>query len=164
MIDIDYRKWGDGPHWRFFGDRLGSDEYGTWVVVHTGTSYSGPRGEGTTPHAFVLLFPNDEWWVAAFNLAGDVDVYVDIATPPQWPTDDHVTMVDLDLDVIRRRDGTVFIDDEDEFADHSVLYAYPEDVVARARTTADTLVTAVSERHEPFGNACDPWVRAVPVH
>jgi protein associated with RNAse G/E len=60
-----------------------------------------------------------------------------------------VTMIDLDLDVIKRRDGTVFIDDEDEFAEHQVKYAYPADVIATARQTCDWLVQAVSTE-EPF--------------
>ena len=33
-------------------------------------------------------------------------------------------MVDLDLDVIRMRDGGI-LDDEDEFAEHQVRYGYP---------------------------------------
>ena len=36
-------------------------------------------------------------------------------------------MVDLDLDVIRMRDGRIILDDEDEFEEHQVRYAYPPD-------------------------------------
>ena len=43
---------------------------------------------------------------------------------------------DLDLDVIRTGDGTVFVDDEDEFAEHRVSLAYPERWVDQARVTA----------------------------
>jgi predicted RNA-binding protein associated with RNAse of E/G family len=41
--------------------------------------------------------------------------------------------VDLDLDVIERFDGAVFVDDEDEFALHQVSYGYPPEVVAAAQ-------------------------------
>ena len=41
-----------------------------------------------------------------------------------------VTAVDLDLDVIRRFDGTWYVDDEDEFAEHQVSYGYPPELVA----------------------------------
>lgn len=34
-------------------------------------------------------------------------------------------MVDLDLDVVRRFDGSAEILDEDEFAEHQVRYGYP---------------------------------------
>ncbi|WP_180935649.1 DUF402 domain-containing protein [Nocardioides ungokensis] len=33
--------------------------------------------------------------------------------------------VDLDLDVVRGRTGRVWIDDEDEFAEHRVRFGYP---------------------------------------
>ena len=40
--------------------------------------------------------------------------------------------VDLDLDVVRGPTGRVWVDDEDEFADHRVRFGYPEEV-ARLR-------------------------------
>ena len=76
------------------------------------------------------------------------EIYTNITTPVEF-SDDVVTMIDLDLDVIKRRDGTVFIDDEDEFAEHQVKYSYPPDVIATARETCDWLVGAVST-DEPF--------------
>ena len=71
--------------------------------------------------------------------------------------------VDLDLDVIRLPDplppvesapwdvppagpGEVFVDDEDEFAEHQVLYGYPADVVAAAQASCDALVRGRARR------------------
>lgn len=53
-----------------------------------------------------------------------------------------VRAIDLDLDVIRFHDGSVVIDDEDEFADHRELYGYPADVVELAERTFE-----MSPRH-----------------
>ena len=48
--------------------------------------------------------------------------------PSHWPHEGEVTTVDLDLDVCRRRqDGSVFMDDEDEFASNQRRYDYPRD-------------------------------------
>ena len=69
-----------------------------------------------------------------------------------------VTMVDLDLDVIRTRDGDLLLDDEDEFDEHRVTLGYPADVVALARRTADELMTAAAVGHEPFGPAGSRWL------
>ncbi len=160
-VDVDFKKWGDRQHWRFTAQLLGSDEFGTWVGAPGGVPYTGPRGSGVFEPAFVQLFPRDEWFVAVWNATGDLELYVDVVTPPVWPTPDHVTMVDLDLDVIRRRDGSVFIDDEDEFEEHRVLYAYPNDVVTRARETGAELMEAVAHRREPFGDASAPWMRGL---
>jgi hypothetical protein len=66
--------------------------------------------------------------------------------------------VDLDLDVIRYRNGKVLLDDEDEFAEHQVTLGYPEDVIEKALATAKWLMDAVEQRREPFGAAGRPWL------
>lgn len=69
----------------------------------------------TAKAGFVGLVPEDEWWVAEFSPNHPtLTVYVNIGTPPEW-TGSRVTQIDLDLDVIRRRNGTVMVLDEDEF-------------------------------------------------
>ena len=52
--------------------------------------------------------PTDEWWIASWNDpdATDVSVYVDVTTKPVRHAD-TVHAVDLDLDVVRLRDGRV---------------------------------------------------------
>ncbi len=47
-----------------------------------------------------------------------------------------MTAVDLDLDVIRRWDGTIALLDEDEFAEHLLALRYPPEVVAAAEQSA----------------------------
>lgn len=66
--------------------------------------------------------------------------------------------MDLDLDVVRRDDGRVWVDDEEEFAEHSTCYGYPAGVVAVARETADAVLAAVREEAEPFGATWRRWV------
>ncbi len=161
IVDCDMRKWGGVQHWRFPVELLGRDEYGTWLGGRPPVPYTGPRGEGAFTHTFVILIPENEWWVASFNADEprfDVEIYVDVTTPARWVSDEHVTMVDLDLDVILQRDGHLFLDDEDEFEEHRVKYAYPDDVVERTRATADFLMQAVGERREPFGEAGARWL------
>ena len=67
-------------------------------------------------------------------------------------------IVDLDLDVIRRTNGHVFIDDEDEFERHTVELGYPSDVVSGARTTADDVLAAVTEARPPFAQPPEHWL------
>jgi len=80
---------------------------------------------------------------------------------PQWPSAEEVTMVDLDLDVRRRRRGAVELLDEDEFAAHRVKYDYPPEVVAAAEASFAWLAGAVRERVEPFGVASHAWLARV---
>jgi hypothetical protein len=89
-------------------------------------------------------------------------VYCDITTPPAWRGDAEVTMVDLDLDVVRRRPrDTVELLDEDEFVEHAARYAYPADVVAAAQGASRELLAAVASRTGPFGGAHHSWLALV---
>ena len=102
----------------------------------------------------VTLAPYDDWYLATFY--GDdperpCDVYVDIATPAVWyHGESRLRAVDLDLDVIRGTTGRVWVDDEDEFAEHRVSRGYPADVVSGAMASCDRVHAAVRDREPPF--------------
>jgi len=51
--------------------------------------------------------------------------------------------------------------DEDEFLEHQVRYAYPPEVIANARATADALLVSVQENEEPFASAYQKWLSLV---
>jgi protein associated with RNAse G/E len=85
-------------------------------------------------------------------------VYCDVTTPPEWASTGEVSMVDLDLDVVRDRQGNTGIVDQDEFAEHQIRYGYPADVVDRAERAAEELLAAVSTRVEPFGATGPAWL------
>lgn len=68
-------------------------------------------------------------------------------------------MVDLDLDVVLTREGRLFVDDEDEFAEHQVLLGYPAEVIALAEQWRDTILAAVAAGEEPFASVEHDWLR-----
>ncbi len=160
QVRIVYRKYDGSLHWNQPGWLLGEDEYGIWVGGPAGTPVRRGHEHGTPAEtATVLLLPRDGWWTASFNAPPHrTEVYCDITTVPRWPTADEVTMVDLDLDVRRRRAGRVELLDEDEFAAHRVRYGYPPDVVAQAESAAQWLVGALTEDVEPFCHAYQHWL------
>ena len=158
-----FRKYDDSLHWHATMRRLGEDEHGVWLGAQAGTVWRRSTEKPVTMnHANVRLFPRGEWWVASFNSAPSaLDIYVDITDAPVWPTAHEVTMVDLDLDVVRvRATGAVEVVDEDEFAEHQVRYGYPEDVVRRAREVADRLAATLNDT-EPFAGAYRRWLDLV---
>jgi uncharacterized protein len=121
-VRVVYTKYDGSLHWHFTMRHLGSDEYGVWLGAPAGT----PTQRGSEPpivlgDAWVQLIPHVQWWTAAFNAApADTEIYCDITTEPRW-LPGEVTMVDLDLDVLRMRsDQHVLLVDEDEFAEHQV--------------------------------------------
>lgn len=158
-MHIDFRKWPDRKHWQFAMRRLGEDDHGTWLWSPPGLV--ARRGE-EAPQVFaavnVKLITRDEWWTAIWNdRSPRVELYVDIVTPARWDGD-RVTMVDLDLDVVRRRTGVVEVLDEDEFDEHRVRYGYPRHVVDRARATTAAVFLDLETRREPFGDVADRWL------
>ena len=159
---VVFRKWGDRPHWEYDAFHLGEDEHGTWVGAVPGTRLSRPGAVFTAPGPFVSLVPPDRPFVARFYdpvwAETGVDVYVDITTVPEWDGE-VVSMVDLDLDVVRGRTGRVWVDDEDEFADHRVRFGYPADVVRLAATSCDAVHAAVTTRLPPYDGLVGPgWL------
>ena len=145
-----FSKWGRRPHWEYDALRLGEDSHGVWLGVPAGTRLSRPGSDFCTEQAFVLLVPEDAPFAASFYEPGPwVETYVDIATPPVWDGP-VLRMVDLDLDVVRGRTGRVWVDDEDEFADHRVRYGYPDDIVRLAVCSCDQVRRAVEAGTGPY--------------
>jgi hypothetical protein len=158
-VDVRFAKWGGGRHWEFPVTVLGVDRLGVWCGAPVGTRLKRPGAAFTSQFGWVTLFPVGRPWAASYYDSPDqpISVYVDVATPPVWDGS-TVTMVDLDLDVIVTRDGNLLLDDEDEFEEHRVTLAYPEDVVAMARRSAADLMGAASDGREPFGTAAASWM------
>ncbi len=155
IVKVVYRKYDGSLHWNHPALLLGEDEHGVWTGCPGGTV--GRRGQEppvTWIQPFVILFPREGWWTATFNAAPHkAEIYCDVSTVPRW-NDGEVTMVDLDLDVIRlRKDGRVVLDDEDEFEDHRIRYAYPPEIVEGARASAAALLEAVAAGTAPFTTA-----------
>jgi hypothetical protein len=159
-VELRYTKWGGKKHWNFSAEPLGSDRYGWWYGCPAGIPMRrGLEAPIVVNYAFIVLAPASGAWVASWNGPEnrETEVYVDVTTAPVR-TDDAIEAVDLDLDVVRLRDGSVRLLDEDEFEEHQRLYRYPADVIAQARATADDLMAMVAARREPFGEVGDSWL------
>ena len=159
-------KWGEQPHWEMDAVFLGTDDAGDWIGFPKGTRMARPGMAITTTNDQVGLVPAartavGQAWLATFHgPGGDVRTYVDMTTVPTWDGR-TVRAVDLDLDVIERLDGTVFVDDQDEFDEHRVAFGYPREVVALAMATRDLVHTAVSQRISPFDGQAAAWLEVL---
>jgi len=162
-VRVVARKWPDRPHWEFDAVRLGEDEHGVWVGAQPGTPMSRPGASFVTDQAQVSVVPRDAGFVATFYAPGGrspCDVYVDITTVPRWSAD-HVSAHDLDLDVVRGWTGRVWVDDEDEFADHRVRFGYPADLVRLATTSCAAVHDALVGRRPPYDGTAVAWLNAL---
>jgi uncharacterized protein len=168
-VRCEMTKWPDRPHWTFGGSYLGADEHGDWIGFPKGSRFTRPGADVTMPNDQVGLVPaesvGERGWLATFHAPGsDFRLYVDMATPPVWDGD-VVRSVDLDLDVIQGLTGRVWVDDEDEFADHRVRWSYPDEVVEGALRSCRAVEGAVRRREPPFdGETHLPWLARLAPH
>ncbi|MGO4385559.1 DUF402 domain-containing protein [Specibacter sp. RAF43] len=158
------RKYDGTAHWVVPGRYLGSDEHGHWIFQGTGEFISRPGAALYTASDAVLLVPHLGDWVATFY--GDrhpdgVELYVDLAVAPSWsrirPGVVEFHLIDMDLDVIRSTGHGVYVDDEDEFAEHRRLMNYPHGLCTRMEAACAALVDAVSARRAPFDGRDAAW-------
>ena len=162
-VRVVMTKWGDRPHWEFDALYLGSDGAGDWLGIRAGTTMTRPGATYVAPTDQVGLVPPsgpDEarGWLATFHaVGGPVRVYVDVTTPPAWDGA-VVRAVDLDLDVVRGNTGRVWVDDEDEFAEHRVRFGYPEDVVRAAMASCDRVHADVAAARTPYDGSAAAWL------
>lgn len=163
MVTVQFFKYPNRLHWRHEMHRLGQDEHGMWLGAASGTVVQrGTEPPMTLDRPFVQLIPPASYWSLIYNGADNkYPIYVDISTPAKWVTDDRVEMIDIDLDVVRRTDGSVEVLDEDEFLDHQVRFDYPGWLVDRARSTAAELVLKLERREEPFAEIPQQWLEQV---
>jgi uncharacterized protein len=162
-VRVDHRKWDGAQHWQTSTVILGHDLFGTWVGAPSGTAVDKPGVEYVLDVSQVKLIPQRSAWTTTFYdrpVSADPDpdkvqVYVDISSVPAWHLEEdpvRVSLVDLDLDVVRRGELT-YIDDEDEFAEHQIRYGYPPELIERCEHAATEVLQQVTDRAGPFAPA-----------
>src|SRR3982751_2199445 len=161
-VRVVYTKYDGSAHRDYPARRLTEEDLGIWVGVTRGTSsvYHGRPSVEQIP--FVLLIPHHAWWTGMFNPPPRTsEVYCDITTPARWEGD-TVHIIDLDLDVVRRREtGAVELRDEDEFDEHREQLGSPDDLVVEARAAADKLLVALADGSEPFASQHHKYLQRV---
>lgn len=162
-VQVVFLKYDGRPHRSYPARWLGRDDAGTWLGVASGTPARVDGDRATVrEEPYVLLVPVGAWWTAMFNAAPrPTEIYCDVTTPATWLGDREVTVVDLDLDVRRRRWGHIERLDDDEFAEHTVEFGYPEEVVAAATAASRWLEQALGDGTEPFASGFRPWLAQV---
>ncbi|HET6482520.1 MAG TPA: DUF402 domain-containing protein [Actinoplanes sp.] len=164
-VDLVLRKFDGRPHRQVTARLLGEDEYGTWLATPRGTVVTyhyGRRRSGRTRVDAVRLLPAGKWWMAMFLAAPDVrEAYCDVISPLRWTGPAEITVIDLDIDVVRYRDHRVVVEDEDEFAEHRHELGYPPEIVEGALAGAAELRAAFGRDDQPFASHYRKWLARV---
>lgn len=72
-------------------------------------------------------------------------------------------MVDLDLDVVRHRDGVVEALDHDELDAHRLSLGYPDHIVALAERSCADVMAAIERGDEPYTSVGWSWLTAATI-
>lgn len=161
QVTAQFLKNPDITHWGFEARWLGEDTWGDWIGLPTGTKrWKGDESVPLTGADAVFCVPRGEWWHLHYNGSNHhtYSHFVDIVTPAVWVSDTRYEMIDLDLDVAVYRDGTIEIQDEDEFEVHQVEYGYSAEMIARATEETQRIVQAFQSRDEPFFEVAEGWL------
>lgn len=159
-VTVQFLKNPDIPHWGFEARWLGEDEWGDWIAVPEGSvRWKGEETVRPTQSDAVFCAPRDQWWHLHYNgPTTQFSHFVDIVTPPVWVSPHRYEMIDLDLDVTLARDGTVAIEDEDEFEVHQVRYGYSAEMIEQAERETRRIVAQLESRREPFFAVAAAWL------
>ncbi len=102
-------------------------------------------------HDELWMTSTDEWWVLCAKADGGtiVEIVLHAAVPVDAATDGVVRWIDLDLD-FEVRDGSVALEDEEEFHRHAGAMAYPRDVIRGAWSGISRLAPRYTTGEWPF--------------
>ena len=163
-VTVQFYKNPDILHWGFEAHWLGEDEWGDWIGAPTGTErWKGEDSVHPSREPGVLCAPRGEWWHLHYNGVGSHNylLFIDIVTPPVWVSPNRYEMIDLDLDVGITVDNEIVVEDEDEFEIHQVKFGYSDEMIRRARSETDRIVTALENQEEPFFEVAARWLARV---
>jgi uncharacterized protein len=160
---FQWRKWDGSPHWRHDCVYLGADDWGDWLGQPTGWLSARPGASFVAETPNVTLIPRRTDFALTVNRAHPrgMRVYIDLGWEIEWSDDPLLaTGIDMDLDVVRvvGERGT-WVDDRDEWAEHSPLFGYPPEVVTALEELALDLEDRVRAQVAPFDDAtADVWL------
>ncbi|MFK4761903.1 hypothetical protein ACI3KS_13280 [Microbacterium sp. ZW T5_45] len=161
---MQWRKWDGSTHWRHECVYLGSDAWGDWIGQPVGWLSARPGREFVAGSPNVTLIPagrDDYALTVNRDHPHDMRIYIDLGWEVRWSDDPLLaTGIDMDLDVVRvEGERGTWVDDRDEWAEHSAAYGYPADVMRHLEALALDLEAAVRAQHPPFDDAtADVWL------
>lgn len=159
---FSWTKYNNRPHWNHITKYLGKDEHGHWFLQEQDSHSFRPGMEYHTETPVLFLLSHEKTWVAKLFPSGredQMEIYIDLGHNLEFDAEKHlVTGVDMDLDVIRLQTGATWIEDEDEFIEHTETMNYPEDLVLVTTATADLLLKKVTNHQAPFNvETAEKW-------
>ncbi len=135
---------------------VAEDAYGTWFFTPAQSPITWTNLEGKSAaweFDVLCVIPPTEWYFALW-WGGDhpyaVEMSVDVAAPATRNANVW-SWVDLEIDLFRLKDGTVGIEDEDEFEESLAAGYISETEKAQALRITPIIEQMLRDHTEPFG-------------
>jgi protein associated with RNAse G/E len=157
---IEARKWDQRLHYTVPATLVDDDGERLWFAAQAGTVIEHiTRGRTwSSLRPFDMVFWRARWYNVYLNAdpSGALDhYYCNVGLPPV--IDGHtLSFVDLDLDLRIWPDGRREVLDEDEFAEHTALFGYPERTQQAARQALDDVLALWRAGVAPFNGVLPP--------
>ena len=155
-VRVASTKYDGSRHYEFDAQLLVPEGPMLTLLVPEGTSVTSDRGGQPVDTTFTALFWSDRDYDLYHNHRPmgrrRITSYANVELPAELDSD-VLRWVDLDLDVIVDANGGVILDDDDEFEEHRLRFAYPDAIVARAITARDELLRLAAAGAFPFDRA-----------
>lgn len=105
----------------------------------------------TINNTSIEYFSLKEWYTAAMEVEEGVVVstYCNVAMPSVL-NNEELSFIDLDLDLVKRKNKDWEVLDEDEFEVNSIKYQYPEELKNEALKALENLKQEVARCRFPF--------------
>jgi len=149
------------PHYEWEGEMLEkTDDYvivlckpGRELVHHT-------KGRVfTLENTTIELFPLNEWYTISCQIReGEIKSYYCNIAKPSEITEDAITFVDLDLDLINKF-GEWEVVDEDEFIENSEKYRYSNDLIEKTKKELRKLKEKAEKNALPFHQKIEEYMK-----
>ncbi|MFP7494714.1 DUF402 domain-containing protein [Terribacillus saccharophilus] len=153
VIQMKSLKYPDIPHYEWKGHLLKQTSDYIIVLCQSGRKliHHTKNKTFTIPVTSLEYFFFHEGYTVAMEMVdGKVKSYYCNIAQPSKLQGDKLCFVDLDLDLVKSRDGEWEVVDMDEFEENSLKYGYPAELKAYAWESLEELRMKISSGAFPF--------------
>ncbi len=157
-------KYGDTPHYdwdmKLLGEREGcliaEGAPGRQLKHHT------KKRTFTVPHASLEVYALEEGFTVSFDIADGkvISIYCNVSQPCVRDGE-HVSFVDLDLDLLWNEAEGWHVVDEDEFEDNRQRLGYPDELTRYAQRSLRSLQERAQRGEFPFDGSLDEEIERI---
>lgn len=107
----------------------------------------------------IEYYPLDDWFTVNIDIHdnGELDYYCNICMPAKFKQG-NICFIDLDIDLIKNKQGDWTVVDEDEFEVNSIKMGYPKDIIENSKKSLNNLIFKIKQEEHPFNGFLHKYI------